>query len=429
MTIKFTNNAVATLATGISATDVALTVLAGKGDLFPAVSGGTDYFTFTLIDASGNKEIVYCYARTAGSDILSSLVRAREGTVARVFAGSTSVVSHRLTAATLAAIQTTANGALQTTGGTLTGAVNENVGGAITITAGVADLNSINANTVSITGAGNQTITSFGVAGTNIVSSGASREVYVSAQCVIANCANYSGVPGGTLQLQIGDNFKITFAETTWNIYGFKPAGGVLQLTGGNLAGAINEVMASMTVAATMDIGAAAGNTIYVTGAGTVSSFPVAGYQSGTRRTISCGSSFTIQGGAPANTIGNVAVTSIVTAAGDWYEYVLSAGAAQWQLANYSRTKSFGVGQVWTDVTASRSAGTDYQNITGESITISVKGAVGNGLTIYVGDSTATEIAVASVYSTNIPMSVTVIVPTNHYYRAFGAVSSWVELR
>ncbi len=103
---------------------------------------------------------------------------------------------------------------------------------------------------------------------------------------------------------------------------------------GGNMNGAINEATGSLAVAASMDIGAVAGNTVYVSGAGTVSAFGVSSAPQGSVRRLECGSSFTIANSA---TIATNTGASIVTQPGDWYEFVLSAGAAQWQLASYMR--------------------------------------------------------------------------------------------
>lgn len=77
MTIyQFTNNANTTLATGISATSLTLTVTAGTGSLFPASN-----FKVTLLDAATQfvNEIVLCTSRTG--DVLT-IQRAQEGTVA-----------------------------------------------------------------------------------------------------------------------------------------------------------------------------------------------------------------------------------------------------------------------------------------------------------------------------------------------------------
>jgi hypothetical protein len=95
-TIKWMNNATSVIADvgGITAGAVSLTVTAGHGDRFPAVSS-PHYFMVTLVDASGNREIVKVTARAALSNTMT-IVRAQEGTSARAFAAG-SLVELRLT--------------------------------------------------------------------------------------------------------------------------------------------------------------------------------------------------------------------------------------------------------------------------------------------------------------------------------------------
>ncbi len=87
MTQLFTNNASTTITNApllTSATTINLS--AGSGAKFPSPSGG-DYFMGTLIDSSGNVEIVQCTGRSV--DALT-VVRAQEGTSALSFvSGST----------------------------------------------------------------------------------------------------------------------------------------------------------------------------------------------------------------------------------------------------------------------------------------------------------------------------------------------------
>ena len=81
MTIKFTNNAISTLASGITNSDTSITVASGDGSKFPSLTG-SEYFRATLIDASNNLEIVKVTARS--SDVLT-VTRAQESTTARAF--------------------------------------------------------------------------------------------------------------------------------------------------------------------------------------------------------------------------------------------------------------------------------------------------------------------------------------------------------
>jgi hypothetical protein len=93
----FTNNAFSTLASGINDSVTALTVASSDGALFPNPTGG-NYFYATLIDTSGNIEIIKCTTRS--TDAFSVIVREQEGTTARAFS-TADRVELRLTAASL----------------------------------------------------------------------------------------------------------------------------------------------------------------------------------------------------------------------------------------------------------------------------------------------------------------------------------------
>jgi hypothetical protein len=100
----FANNARALLTSGINDTATSLTIEANKADLFPTANTGTgpvpsanNWYKVTLQDAQGNTEIVYVRTRTAGSGILSNVIRGQEGTTARSFSAG-AVVGLRLTA-------------------------------------------------------------------------------------------------------------------------------------------------------------------------------------------------------------------------------------------------------------------------------------------------------------------------------------------
>lgn len=82
MTIKFSNNAISTLASGINNSATSITLASGDGSKFPSLTG-SEYFRATLIDASNNLEIVKVTARS--SDVLT-VTRAQESTTARAFA-------------------------------------------------------------------------------------------------------------------------------------------------------------------------------------------------------------------------------------------------------------------------------------------------------------------------------------------------------
>lgn len=93
MALKFTDNALTTLATGINNAATQLTVAAGTGANFPAVAGAIDYFIITMEDASGNREFIRCDNRAG--DLLGSasypLQRGYNGSTARSWSAGDSV--------------------------------------------------------------------------------------------------------------------------------------------------------------------------------------------------------------------------------------------------------------------------------------------------------------------------------------------------
>ncbi len=96
MTVKFTNNASTTVATGINTTATSLVVASAAG--FPALSGSGDYCYLTIQQAAGtNVEVVKA---TALSSNTFTIVRAQDGTSAGSWSVS-DVVELRVTAALL----------------------------------------------------------------------------------------------------------------------------------------------------------------------------------------------------------------------------------------------------------------------------------------------------------------------------------------
>ncbi len=100
MSIKFANNATATLASGITNTQTSLSVTTGQGALFPALTG-SDYFYATLVDPSNNLEVIKVTGRTGDN---FTIVRGQDSTTARSYA-SGDKIEVRVTAAALGAIQ------------------------------------------------------------------------------------------------------------------------------------------------------------------------------------------------------------------------------------------------------------------------------------------------------------------------------------
>jgi hypothetical protein len=96
MSLLFKNNAISTLASGISDSALSLTVQAGDGALFPNPTGN-DSFLVTLQDASNNIEIVSC---TGVSTDTLTIVRAQDDTSALTWLAD-DAVELRISAAVL----------------------------------------------------------------------------------------------------------------------------------------------------------------------------------------------------------------------------------------------------------------------------------------------------------------------------------------
>jgi hypothetical protein len=161
----FTNNARAFLASGITDTATSLTVEAAKADLFPtantntgAVPSASNWFKMTLQDAMGNVEIVYVRTRTAGSGVMSNVLRGQEGTVARAFSAG-AVAGVRITAADVEGSIAAASNSVQLTG-------NQTIAGTKTFSAAIVASGGVTGNVTGNAGTvtngvyttGNQTI-------------------------------------------------------------------------------------------------------------------------------------------------------------------------------------------------------------------------------------------------------------------------------
>jgi hypothetical protein len=87
----FTNNAVTTLAVGITNVATSLTLAAGTGARFPTIAG-TDFFLITLYELSGTQEINHEIMKvTARAGDVLTVTRAQEGTTARAFLAGTAI--------------------------------------------------------------------------------------------------------------------------------------------------------------------------------------------------------------------------------------------------------------------------------------------------------------------------------------------------
>lgn len=98
MGVKLANNAVSTLAASITDAATDISVQAADAGKFPMFAAG-DWHPATLVDASGNMEIVRVTARAAN---VLTVTRAQEGTTAKAFVAG-SRIDIRLTAGAFAA--------------------------------------------------------------------------------------------------------------------------------------------------------------------------------------------------------------------------------------------------------------------------------------------------------------------------------------
>jgi hypothetical protein len=104
MAQQFNNNARALLVSSINSSVTSIVIESAKADLFPVANVGTgslpsasSWFKATLQDSSGAVEIVAVRTRTAGSGVLSNVIRGYDGTTALAFVAGT-VVGLRITA-------------------------------------------------------------------------------------------------------------------------------------------------------------------------------------------------------------------------------------------------------------------------------------------------------------------------------------------
>ena len=93
MGLKLSNNAISTLASGITAASTSIALATGTGSKFPTLGAG-DYFPATIAKPDGTFEIVRVTARSG--DTLT-VTRAQEGTTALSF-NAFSMIELRLTA-------------------------------------------------------------------------------------------------------------------------------------------------------------------------------------------------------------------------------------------------------------------------------------------------------------------------------------------
>lgn len=102
---QFANNAVSTLAVGIAAGDTSISLAAGTGALFPAITA-SDFFFYATIAEGSTIEIVKVTARS--TDTLT-VTRAQQGTSAAAFT-TAATIQQRITASTLQGLRDLTSG-------------------------------------------------------------------------------------------------------------------------------------------------------------------------------------------------------------------------------------------------------------------------------------------------------------------------------
>jgi len=205
----FTNNATSVLAAGITNVATSLTVAAGEGAKFPAITGG-DYFLATLCQLSGateiNHEIVKVSARTTDT---FTIVRAQEGTTARAF-NAADPVQLRVTAGTVTA--------LATLGANTFTAAQDHATGAAIASAATINLDTATGNRVHITGT--TTITA-------VTLTRGPRTVIFDGALTLTHHATNNNLPGGVdIPTAAGDRAVYESDGTTVYCTTYTPANG-----------------------------------------------------------------------------------------------------------------------------------------------------------------------------------------------------------
>jgi hypothetical protein len=198
MTIKFTNNASATLAASITSTQTSVSVTTGQGALFPTLSAG-DYFYVTFSDSANNLEIAKCTARA--SDTLT-VVRGQDGTTGRQFSAGDKC-ELRFTAAGIEDLGTGVNTTNLQAGTTLNGVAIVTTTGTQTLTNKTLTSPTINTPSISSPNISGTPFAPTATAGTN--------NGQIATTEFVTSAIAASPLPAGTRLL-----FQQTAAPTGW---------------------------------------------------------------------------------------------------------------------------------------------------------------------------------------------------------------------
>lgn len=195
---------------------------------------------------------------------------------------------------------------------------------------------------------------------------------------------------------------------------------------------ALNEApIVTLASAATVNIGAAAANTISISGATTISAFDT--IAAGAIRRLVFQGALTLTYNSASLILPGAA--NITTTSGDVAEF-LSLGSGNWRCVSFVRANGvaisgLGVGQVWVDVTSSRSSGTTFTNTTARPIAVNITQASASATTlkVEVGGVLIHDMATSSSGTRS---NASFVVPVGSTYKvtATGSgISVWAELR
>lgn len=211
----------------------------------------------------------------------------------------------------------------------------------------------------------------------------------ITGNTTIGGTLGVTGLITGSTGANITGNVAITGNETV---------NGTLGVTGVITASnAINEVQgANLASAATVNIGAATGNYINITGTTTITAFDT--IQAGTARVLNFNGILTLTYDAIKLILPGAA--NIITAPGDIGTFA-SLGSGNWICISYQRAAQeptlFGT---QNDVTASRALNTVFQNTTGKTMFISITVGASSGVSDYTVLSDASNPPISPVAQT-----------------------------
>lgn len=461
----FKNAARSPLQASILAADTSLTVDAALADLFPVATtdasavgtGGLDWFKAVLQDTSGNIEIVYVRTRALGDANFTNVIRGQEGTTARNYAAG-SIVGLRLTAAdyeasladvgvriaaatakatpvdsdTLALSDSAASGVLKKlTWANLKAGVFTAFGALIGAAASKATPIDADALVVMDSAASNATkqLTWANIKATlksyfDGLYASTSRIQFLSAS-VAANALTI------TVNPTVLDFRSATLTSGAVNTRTLASAASLV-ISSGSTLGTTSAVQSRIAVllidnAGTLEV--AAGNIaggVNLDETGVISTTAEGGAGAADSATVFY--STTARSNVPYRLVGYIESTQAT--AGTWATAPSTIqGIGGQALAALS---SFGYGQTWQDMTASRAFNTAYPNTTGKSIAVSINVVVAvagatpvvtmAGLTFYGSSAPAGNLSAINLI---VPHGKTISVSNG----SMTSIFSWLEMR